>query len=153
MANAGAKENVNLNDNPYFNAFLSCYQQLVVALPMDAMHPTLVSKGLLREASLQQQIATTRTDYGKARLFLDSMTGGLRIGVTDTFKMFLEAMDEYAKNTDNVVVRKLLNDVNEHLATSVSSTDELSTIATKSITGKLVASCAACTMAKKVPKL
>ena len=84
---------------------------------MDAMYPTLVSKGLLREVSLQQEIAATRTDYGKARVLLDSMTGGLKLGVTDTFKAFLEAMDEYARNNNNAVVKKLLSNVNEHLPT------------------------------------
>ena len=122
-----AKSSANLDDNPYYNAYLKCYRQLVEALPMDAMYPTLVSKGLLREVSLQQEISATRTDYGKARVFLDNMKGGLLLGVTETFEAFLEAMDEYAKKNDNAVVRKLLSNVNEHLPTPVSLKEALPT--------------------------
>jgi len=106
-----------LNGNPYYDAYLKSYQQLVEALPMDSLYPTLVSKGLLREVSLQQEIAATRSDYGKARVFLDSMIGGLRIGEAETFKRFLEAMEEFAKNNNSAVVRKLLSIVDEHLPT------------------------------------
>ena len=121
------KSSANLVDNPYYNAYLKCYRELEEALPMDAMYPTLVSKGLLREVSLQQEISATPTDHRKARVFLDSMKGGLLIGVTETFEAFLEAMDEYAKNNDNAVVRKLLSDVNKHLPTPISSTKALPT--------------------------
>ena len=95
----------------HFGVFEKHYRNLEQALPANAMLSTFISKGLLRDTMLLQKVACEHTDCGKMRHFLESMRGGLKIGETKTFEKFLEAMCEYADRNNDLVVKKLVEDV------------------------------------------
>ena len=102
-------------DNPYFAAFEKYYEQLEKALPMDSMYPTLLSKGLLRDPGLAENVEKATTDIAKARVFLGSMRPGLQIGGTETFELFLDAMTEYEMKTNKEEITILLSRIRQHL--------------------------------------
>jgi len=104
-------------DNLYFDVFEKYYKQLVKALPMDSMYPTLFSKGLLR-GGLAEKLEAEKTDIDKARVFLNSLSGGLRIGGTETFDLFLEAMAEYEMVAKKEEIRILLSRIRKDLLSS-----------------------------------
>ncbi|XP_065913970.1 uncharacterized protein [Dysidea avara] len=95
----------------HFAVFEKHYRNLEQALPANAMLSTFISKGLLRDITLLQRVACENTDCGKTRLLLESMRGGLKIGETKTFEKFLEALCEYADRNNDLVVKKLVEDV------------------------------------------
>jgi len=95
----------------YFAAFEKHYHNLEQALPANLMLSTFISKGLLGDTLLLQSVASEETDTGKTRRLLESMRGGLKIGQTETFEKFLEAMCEYADRNNDLVVKKLVEDV------------------------------------------
>ena len=118
MTNTGSHSDSsedNLEDNPYFAAFNKHYDSLSTALPADAMYPTFISEGLLRNTLLTQQFRAAKTDTEKTRLLLDSMMEGVRIGKPNLFLTLLKAMTNYASKNNDPVVEKLVKDVYKDL--------------------------------------
>jgi len=91
------------------------YKDLVNNLPIEKLLPTFESRGLLRDPKLHQEIKSAKTDTEKAISLLDSMKGGLRVGECGTFKIFLEALREYAKESNNETVKKLADNTYKDL--------------------------------------
>jgi len=91
------------------------YKILVHGLPMEQLLPAFESKGLLRSPQLYQEIKAANTDTKKATLLLDSMKSGLRMGESSAFNTFLEALREYAKETNDSAVKKLADDAYKDL--------------------------------------
>jgi len=95
----------------YYETFERHYRKIVEVLPTSAMWDYLVSGGLLRDTTLRQKMLADQTDYGKARLLLDSMRGGLSCGVNETFMSFLEVMKDYGRKANNPAVTKVAEDI------------------------------------------
>ena len=91
------------------------YKSLVRCLPMERLHPTFVTKGLLSDIQLHQEITAATTDNKKAVLLLDSMRGGLLLGESVTFLTFVEALSEHAKDANDATVGKLVDNLNKDL--------------------------------------
>jgi len=104
--------------NAVFTAFEKYYKEFVEALPMDAMYPTLVSKGLLHDPVLSEKLRTAKTNSAKVRLFLDAMRPALHLGLTRRFENFLDAMAEYEMSTKDEVVKELLSRIRQDLPSS-----------------------------------
>ena len=86
------------------------YQKLVTSSPMHRMWPTLVFKGLLHCDHLHQKITSATTDTEKAVVLLNSMKSDVRLEGT-TFHTFLEALDEFSKETNDTTMKKLVEDM------------------------------------------
>jgi len=112
---ADSSSDSSLEDSPHFVAFNKHFDNLTTALPADAMYPTLIGKGLLRDPLLCQQFIAAKTNIEKTRLLLNSMMDGVRIGKPDRFLTLLQAMHQYAEKNNDPVVRKLVGDVYKDL--------------------------------------
>ena len=103
-------------DEPsYMNVFENYYTKLTRGLPAGAMWDDFVSKGLLRDVTLLEQIKAESTDSGKTRLLLESMRPGLSNCNNATFLKFLEAMKEYGDYSKNQAVLDLEADIRKDL--------------------------------------
>ncbi|XP_065900460.1 NACHT, LRR and PYD domains-containing protein 14-like isoform X2 [Dysidea avara] len=112
-----------MTTNPYFVAFNMHYQDLTTALPANAMYPTFVRYEMLKDPQLNQQFIAASTNEAKTRVLLDSMRGGLQIGVVSVFQQFLKAMTEYAEGNSDPVVKKLVKNINKDLPSDLGRTD------------------------------
>jgi len=110
--------------NVYFIAFEKHYRVLEVGLPMDSLFSTLSSEGLLGETQLRQKITSSTTDTAKARLFLESMRSGLKIGNNEVFIKFVKAMIKYADDNNDRIVKELAGDLCNDLPRPLSGPSE-----------------------------
>ena len=106
-------------DKKYFAAFNKHYLELTIALPADAMYPTFLKHNLLTDRKLDQEFKAASTNEAKTRILLDSMKGGLAIGVVIVFQQFLAAMTEFADTNGDPVVGKLVQNINKDLPSSL----------------------------------
>ncbi|XP_065918270.1 uncharacterized protein [Dysidea avara] len=88
--------------------FYKSYEILVKSLPIDKMYPKLVSKQILRDYFLCSDIKACNTNYKKVLCLLDSMRGGVEIGVTKTFDILLATMEEYANEEGDFAVKRAI---------------------------------------------
>ena len=114
-----------MTTNPYLAAFSKHYRKLSIALPANALYPTFVGKALFNDPTLNSEFLAATTDINKTTVLLNSMKNGLQIGVVDVFQKFLEAMNEYAQEHNDPVVKKLVDDINQDLFSDLPSTSSL----------------------------
>ena len=97
--------------NVYYNAFEEHYKALEQGLPMDSLFSTLISAGLLRDTQLRQKIDSAQGNTAKARFLLESMSSGLKIGSNKVFIKFVQAIKQYADESNDQTVKQLVENM------------------------------------------
>lgn len=100
----------SVDSDKYHKAFRSSYEKLVKALPIEPLIPTLYSKGII-SSEMKQKIDSISTSSQKIDHLLTNIENGLRVEVIEQFEGLLQAMEEYGQKENNVVVKRLAEEI------------------------------------------
>ena len=94
----------------YYRAFKKSYTKLKDALPISFLLPYLFEAGVV-PGDLQENINAIPVRSEKMKYLLNEMESGLRVGVTDQFESFICVMEKFGADNNNIVVKKLAEDI------------------------------------------
>ena len=105
-----AAETPRMKAVTYNTALSRTYKNLVTALPIDQMTPHLISNHVLT-GNLAERMRAIAVASEKTAFLLRSIKLNLDDGRVDQFEHFVEALQEYAEDEDDIVAKHLLNDL------------------------------------------
>ena len=94
----------------YYEAFKRSYPKLKDALPINDLLPYFVKEGIV-PGYLKERLDSITSCSDKVVCLLDKMERGLRAGIIDQFESFVFAMEEFATDNNNIVVKRLTKDI------------------------------------------
>ena len=94
----------------YYEAFKQSYPKLKYALPINDLLPYCFQGGIV-PGYLKEKLDAIPVCSDKVVCLLDKMECGLRVGITDQFESFICVMEEFATDNDDIVVKKLAEDI------------------------------------------
>ena len=107
--------------NVHLTVFERHFKSLETGLQMDSLYSMFVQKGLLQDVRLSQIVKDAKINIEKTRAFLDAIRNSLLVNNNEMLMKFLEALKEYAEETDDKVVNKLYTDVHNDLHLALTS--------------------------------
>ena len=94
----------------YYEAFKQSYPKLQDALPIDNLLPYFLQRGIV-PGYLKEKLDCIPVRSDKVVCLLDKMEHGLRAGIIDQFESFICVMEEFATDNNDIVVKKLTEDI------------------------------------------
>ena len=114
MADSGLEGSNSPLDNLHVLVFEKYYPRMT-SLLVDAMLPTFISKGLLRDNMLRGRIHGASCNVDKAELLLEPVYVSLKLCNSDLFMSLLDVMTIYANGSHDQEVTRLVCDINKEL--------------------------------------
>ena len=109
----------------YYGAFKKSYTKLKDALPISFLLPYLFEAGVV-PGDLQESINAIPGRSERVKYLLNEMEPGIRIGVTDQFESFICVMEKFGADNNDIVVKKLAEDIRGRLNISEATIQESS---------------------------
>ena len=94
----------------YYEAFKKSYTKLTNALPITYLLPYLYEANVV-SGYLKAKLNAIPVCSDKVACLLDEMEGGLKAGIVDRFESFICTMEKYCTVNDDVVVKRLCEDI------------------------------------------
>ena len=98
-------------DQYYLEAFRTWYPELIAVLPIDDLLPYFFKAGVLTRNLKEELNSIPATHSKKVMRLLDAIEPGLQAGITDQFESFICVMEEFSTVNNNIVVKKLADDI------------------------------------------
>ena len=112
-----------------YGAFKKPYTKLKDALPISFLLPYLFEAGVVPGSvpgDLQESINAIPGRSERVKYLLNEMEPGIRIGVTDQFESFICVMEKFGVDNNDIVVKKLAEDIRGRLNISEATIQESS---------------------------
>ena len=105
-----AEESPRMKAVRYNTALSKAYKNLVTALPINNLIPNLMSHHVLT-GNLAEQMRVIAVPSEKTTFLLRSIKHNLDDGRIDQFEHFVQALQDYAEDEDDIVAKRLLSDL------------------------------------------
>ena len=105
-----AKETPRMQAVRYNTALSRAYKNLVMALPINQLIPNLISHRVLT-GNLAEQMRAIAVPSEKTTFLLRSIKQSLDDGRIDHFEHFVQALQDYVEDEDDIVTKHLLSDL------------------------------------------
>jgi len=105
-----AEETPRMKAVRYNTALSRAYKNLVTALPINNLIPNLISHHVLT-GNLAEQMRVIAVPSEKTAFLLRSIKHNLDDGRIDQFEHFVQAVQDYAEDEDDIVTKHLLSDL------------------------------------------
>ena len=94
----------------YYEAFKKLYPRLSSALPITDLLPYCFKGGIIPRY-VKERLSSIPVRSDKVTYLLDEMERGLLAGIIDQFESFICVMEEFATDNNDIVVKKLTEDI------------------------------------------
>ena len=94
----------------YYEAFKEFYPRLSNALPITDLLPYCFKAGIVPRY-LKERLNSIPVRSDKVTCLLDEIERGLLVGIVDQFESFICVMEEFATDNNDIVVKKLTEDI------------------------------------------
>ena len=100
----------NLSPNAYLEAFTKSYAKLISALPINDLLPELISARVI-PGNLKERMDVISVRRDKVKAMLDEMEGGLKAQIPDQFEQFVQVMERFSIDENDMIVGKLASEI------------------------------------------
>ena len=94
----------------YYEVFKKFYPRLSNALPITDLLPYCFKEGIVPRY-LKERLNSIPVRSDKVTCLLDEIERGLLAGIEDQFESFICVMEQFATDNDDMVVKKLTEDI------------------------------------------
>ena len=94
----------------YYEVFKKFYPRLSSALPITDLLPYCFKEGIVPRY-LKERLNSIPVRSDKVTCLLDGIERGLLAGIVDQFESFICVMEQFATENDDMVVKKLTEDI------------------------------------------